>query len=53
MGVLHDVAVREAGWDSMCHGQFFGAQRGGTQKMASAPRVGDGSIVVGGAVGGN
>ena len=51
MGGSHDVAVREADWDSVGHGQFVGAQRGGSQKMACAPRINDGSIVIGGAVG--
>ena len=53
MGGSHDVAVREANWESMGHGEFVGARRGGAQKMDSAPRVNDGSVVVGGAVGGN
>ena len=53
MGGSHDVAVREADWDSVGHGQFVGAQRGGSQKRTIAPRVSDSSVVVGGAVGGN
>ena len=50
---LHDVAVREASWDSMGHGNSVGARRGGAQKMASAPRVNNGSVVIGGDVGRN
>ena len=49
----HDVAVREADWESMGHGHFVGARCGGAQKMDSAPRVNDGSVVVVGAVGRN
>ena len=53
MGGLHDVAVREADWEYMGHGHFVGAWRGGAQKMASALRVDDGSVVLGGDVGRN
>ena len=53
MGGLHGVAVREAEWESVSHGHFVDARRGGDQKMASLPRVNDGSVVVGGDVGGN
>ena len=53
MGGSHDVAVREADWESIDHGNFFGARRGGPQKMASAPRVNDASVFVGGDVGRN
>ena len=53
MGGSHDIAVREADWESMGHGHFVGAWRGGAQKMASAPRVNDGSVVFGRAVGRN
>ena len=53
MGGSHDVVVREADWESMDHGHFVGAQRGGDHKTVSAPRVNDGSVVVRGAVGGN
>ena len=52
MGGSHDVAVREADWESMGHGHFVGVRRGGAQKMASEPRVNNGSVVVDGAVGG-
>ena len=53
MGGSHDIAVREADWDSVGHGHFVGARRGGAQKMTSAPRVKNGSVVVGGNVSGN
>ena len=49
---LHGGAVREADWESVGHGHFVGAGHGGAQKMASAPKVNDGSVIVGGAVGG-
>ena len=51
MGGSHDVAVREADWEYMGHGDFIGARRGGAQRMASATRVGYGSVVVGWDVG--
>ena len=53
MGGSHGVAVREANWESVFHGHFVGALRGGDHKIASAPRVNDGSVVVGGSVVGN
>ena len=53
MGGSYCVAVREANWESVGHGHSVGARRGGDQKMASAPRVNDSSVVVGGAVGRN
>ena len=53
MGGSYCVAVREANWESVGHGHFVGAWRDGDQKMASAPRVNDSSVVVGGAVGRN
>ena len=37
----------------MGHGHFVDARRGGDQKMASESRVNNGSVVIGGAVGGN
>ena len=51
MGGSHDVAVREADRESMFHRHFVGARRGGAQKMASAPSVNNGVVVVGGGVG--
>ena len=48
MGGLHDFDVREDDWESMVHGQFVVARRGGAYKIAGAPRVNDGYIVVGG-----
>ena len=53
MGSSHGVVVREADWESVGHGHFVSARRGGPQKMASAPIVNNGSVVVGGDVGGN
>ena len=53
MGGSHGVSVREADWESMGNGHFVGARRGGDQKMASAHRVNNGSVVVGWAVGGD
>ena len=53
MAGSHDFSVREANWGSMGHGHFVGARRGGAQKMGSAPRFKDGSVVVGGDVGGD
>ena len=53
MGGSHGVSVRESDWESVGHRHFVGARIGGAQKMASIPRVNDGSVVIGGAVGGN
>ena len=53
MGGSRGVAVREADWESVGHGYFLISRRGGPQKMASAPRVNDASVFVGGDVGRN
>ena len=53
MGGSHDVAIRKSDWEFMGPGHFLGAWRGEAQKMAIAPRVNNGSVVVSGAVGGN
>ena len=53
MGGSNDVAVREADWESMGHWNFVWCTEWWGPEIASVPRVNDGSVVAGGAVGGN
>ena len=53
MGGSHGVAVREADWESGGSWALCGCMAWWGPEMVSAPIVNDGSVVIGGAVGGN